>query len=338
MMNIIKVLGILFLILAVIVFALSCGIIDMSFLSVWSILLKLFENVDSVDLDGDVIYYLRLPRLVLGLIVGCGLAVSGTVMQAVMKNPLADPYLLGLSSGASLGAVAAIILGFSDVYGLDCVGISAFGGAILVTLFIVLFSSCYGRKNVSVVLLTGLAVNAVCSAIMSFLVFVFSDIEHIQSITYWLMGSLLNNNWNNILFLAVIVVTISIFFMTRFRSLDLMLYGDDISITLGRNLAKARNLYILLCSVMVGFIVYNTGVIGFIGLIVPHICRSIVGNSHVILLPISALSGAVLLTLSDVLSRVIIPGKEIPIGVIVSLCGSPIFIYMLVNKKYGYGK
>lgn len=338
MMKIIKVLIILLLLSAVFVFALSCGIIDMSFLSVWSILLKLFENADSVDLDGDVIYYLRLPRLVLGLIVGCGLAVSGTVMQAVMKNPLADPYLLGLSSGASLGAVVAIILGFSDVYGFDCVGISAFGGAILVTLFIVFFSSCYGRKNVSVVLLAGLAVNAVCSAIMSFFVFVFSDTEHIQNITYWLMGSLFNNNWNNILFLAIIVVTISIFFMTRFRNLDLMLYGDDISITLGRNLAKARNIYIILCSVMVGFIVYNTGIIGFIGLIVPHICRSIVGNSHVVLLPISAVSGAVLLTLSDVLSRVIIPGKEIPIGVIVALCGSPMFIYMLVNKKYGYGK
>lgn len=338
MINFFKCLGFLVLLTFVIVFVLSCGIIDMSFVSTSGIIFKLIQNPDGVGLYGDMISYLRLPRFVLALIVGCGLAISGTVMQAIMKNPLADPYLLGISSGASCGAVMAIILGFSNFAGLDCVGIFAFLGAMAVTIFILIFSGFYGRKSVAIVLLTGLAVNAICSAIMSFLVFVFSDIEHIQSLTYWLMGSLLNNNWNNILFLAVVVIAISIFFITRFRTLDLMLYGDDISMTLGKDLAKSRNLYIVLCAIMVGLIVYNTGVIGFIGLIVPHLCRSVVGNNHIILLPVSAVIGGILLSLSDVLSRVIIPGKEIPIGVIVALCGSPIFIYMLINKKYGYGK
>lgn len=338
MINFLKCIGFLVLLACATVFVLSCGIIDMSVVSTSGIILELTKNPNGAGLYGDMISYLRLPRLVLALIVGCGLAISGTVMQAIMKNPLADPYLLGISSGASCGAVIAIILGFSNFAGLDCVGIFAFLGAMAVTMFILVFSGLYGRKNVSIVLLTGLAVNAICSAIMSFLVFAFSDIEHIQSLTYWLMGSLLNNNWNNIMFLGVVVAAISIFFITRFRTLDLMLYGDDISMTLGRDLAKSRNLYIVLCAIMVGLIVYNTGVIGFIGLIIPHLCRSVVGNNHIMLLPVSAIAGGVLLSLSDVLSRVIIPGKEIPIGVIVALCGSPIFIYMLINKKYGYGK
>lgn len=317
--------------------ALSSGIIDISLRQLLAILAALFTGGEESILS-DVIYYLRLPRFVMGLTVGGALAVCGTVMQAVMKNPLADPYLLGISSGAGLGAVLAIILGFSDFAGYDCVGVFAFGGALAVTLAILAISLYCGRANNLAVLLSGLALNAVCSAAISFLVAVFADAEKLQSVTFWLMGSLLKNDWESILAMAAAVAVVSLFLLTRFRILNLMLLGDDVSVTLGHDLSNSRRLYILLCAVMIGSVVYNAGMIGFVGLIVPHIARLLVGNNHLKLLPLSMLLGAVFLTLADTVGRLAVIGSEVPIGVIASLFGSPVFVYLLVNRKHGYGK
>lgn len=331
-------LSMLFALCFLITYALSLGTVTISYTDTLVTLNDILRNDLQNTINTDVICYLRLPRFILALTVGSGLAVCGTVMQAVMKNPLADPYLLGIASGAGLGAVVAIILGFSDLAGFDCVGLFAFGGAIIVTACIILVSVYYGKSNSLTVLLSGMAFNAVCSAIISLILAIYGDTESIQSVTFWLMGSLLNNEWSNIKYLFLAVAVISIFFFTRYRILNLMHLGDDVALTLGHDLSSSRRLYIFLCALVVGLIVYNAGIIGFIGLIIPHIARLLTGNDHLKLLPVSAIIGAAFLVWADVLSRTIISGSEIPIGIIAALFGAPVFIYLLVNKKYGYGK
>lgn len=317
--------------------ALSCGIINISINeavnSLWGI-----ANKSSSTIIDDVVFYLRLPRFIMAISIGFGLATCGVVMQAIMKNPMADPYLLGISSGASLGAIIAIILGFTSIAGYDCIGAFAFLGAMLTTIGILLISIFCGRGNTLAVLLAGMGFNAICSALVSFIISVHADAEKIQSVTYWLMGSLLKNDWESIIFMGIVIAVICLFFMTRFRILNLMLLGDDVSVTLGRDLTNSKRIYIMLSAVMVGIIVYNAGMIGFVGLIIPHISRLLVGNNHAKLLPISGILGAVFLAISDCLSRVVISGSEVPIGVIVSLFGSPFFVYLLLSRKYGYGK
>ena len=334
--NLFWVVGSTIFLLWAITYSLSMGIVEISYQETLDILK--FWQPQEASLAADTINYLRMPRFVLALIIGWGLALTGTVMQAIMKNPLADPYLLGISSGAGLGAVIAIVLGLENVAGFDCVGIFAFLGAMGITVCILAISAWNGKSGALSVLLSGMALNAICAAIMSFIIAVYASAEGIQSITFWLMGILLNASWDRISFLFIIVAIISIFFFSRYRILNLMLLGDEVSVTLGQDLSQARRLYILLCAVIVGFVVYNAGMIGFIGLIIPHIVRLVVGNNHLYLLPLSSLCGAMFLAWSDVLSRVVIEGSEIPIGVIVSLLGSPIFVSLLMSKKYGYGK
>lgn len=317
--------------------ALSCGIIDISLVDALGSLINITNNRNESLID-DVIRYLRLPRFIMAISIGWGLAVCGAVMQAVMKNHLADPYLLGISSGASLGAIFAIIMGFSNIGGFDCVGIFAFAGAMITTCGILAISGICGHGNTMSVLLAGMAFNAISSAFINFIISIFADSDKIQNVTFWLMGSLLNNNWNNILVMVSVISVITIFFMTRFRTLNLMLMGDDVSVTLGRDITSSRRLYIFLSAIVVGTIVYNAGMIGFVGLIIPHIARLLVGNNHLKLLPASAFMGAAFLSLSDSISRIIMVGSEIPIGIVVSLFGSPIFVYLLFSRKHGYEK
>lgn len=336
--EIIALLVIVALLFFLITYALSIGVFYVSYQQTMDTLIDIFKGNADNSIVSDLIHYLRLPRFALALLIGSGLAVSGCVMQAVLRNPLADPYLLGISSGAGLGAVIAIALGTTTFLGFDCVGLFAFSGAMAVTIFILIISIRFAKKNTLAILLTGIACNAVCVAIISFIMIIYADAEGIQNITFWLMGSLLNNDWENIKYLALLVIPVSVFFCTRYRILNLMLLGDEAALTLGHNLMLARNLYILLCAVLVSAIVYNAGIIGFVGLIIPHITRLLTGNNHLRLLPLSALLGAVFLTWADAMSKIIVVGSEIPIGIIVSLFGTPIFIYLLLNKKYGYGK
>jgi len=285
----------------------------------------------------DIVWLLRFPRLVLAAIVGCGLAVSGVIMQAIVKNPLADPYILGISSGASLGATAAILLGIGAALGENFVGIAAFLGAFGISLAVLFISNMGGRSSSIKLLLAGMALSAVCSSFSSFIVYFANDKEGIQSITYWLMGSMAGATWNTIYVIGPIVVAVALFFWTQSRMLNLMLLGDETAITLGTDLHWYRQLYLLLSSVIVGFAVYSAGMIGFVGLIVPHVVRMLVGTDHKHLLPVAALVGAIFLVLADGLCRIIIPRTELPIGILISLIGGPCFVYLMVKKTYGFG-
>lgn len=327
---------------ASIVFAVAMGSMDISADDIFRVILyKLFGIGDGAIYGKgampDVVWFIRLPRLILAVAVGAGLSVCGTVMQAIVKNPLADPYILGVSSGASLGATLAIMLGVGSFLGGSFVGVMGFMGAFTVSIMVMILSNIGGRSNSVKLLLSGMALSSVCSAFSSFIIYFSNDKEGIKNITYWLMGSLAGANWQGIAVVFPFVIICSLFLWTQYRTLNLMLLGDEASITMGTDLNKYRHLYLLVCSLMIGFIVYTSGTIGFVGLIVPHIVRSIFGTNHKRLLPISAILGSILMVWADVLCRIIIPNTEIPIGILISMIGAPCFVYMMIRKSYGFG-
>ena len=285
----------------------------------------------------DVVWVIRFPRVVLAIAIGMSLSISGVVMQAIVKNPLADPYILGISSGASLGATFAIMLGFGAVLGGNFVGVMAFIGALLVSFGVLLLANIKGSATSSKLILAGMALSAVCSSFSNFIIYIANDKTGMQSVTYWLLGSLAGAKWETDIIILPIVIIACLFFWSRYRVLNLMLLGDDVSITLGTDLHKPRHIYLIITSIMIGLSVYCAGVIGFVGPIIPHAVRMIFGTDHKKLIPISALVGSIFMIFADALSRIIIPNSEIPIGILISMVGAPVFIYLMVKKSYGFG-
>ncbi len=325
------------IVIASVLVAVTFGSTNIHVKDVYSVILyELFEPESLADYSSgaihDVIWLIRLPRLVLAVAVGAGLAVCGAVMQAVVKNPMASPYTLGVSSGASFGATIAILMGVGVSLGTGYVGILAFLGALSATFFVMFIASVGTKATTTKLLLAGLAVSSVFSAFSSFIVFFANDKEGIQTITYWLMGSLGGANWDNMWYIYFVVIAGSIFFFTQYRTLNLMLLGDDVSITLGTNLHKTRQIYMIISALMIGFVVYSAGIIGFVGLIIPHISRMFFGSNHKRVIPASFMLGAIFLIWADVCSRVMIPYTELPIGILVSMIGAPTFIYLMIQK------
>ena len=322
--------------------ALSIGTVKLSFVQIYEGIVNQFTSGMAIETAGqgpvhDIIWLLRLPRLVLAALVGMGLSVCGVIMQAVVKNPLADPYILGISSGASLGATAAILLGIGVALGENFVGIAAFIGAFAMSLGVLFISNLGGRSNSIKLLLGGMALSAVCGAFSSFIVYFANNKEGMQSIAYWMMGSFAGAKWENLMIIAPIVILAVLFLWTQSRMLNLMLLGDESALTLGTDLHIYRQIYLLVSSLIVGFVVYSAGMIGFVGLVVPHVIRMLVGTDHKKLIPVSALTGAVFLVIADGLCRVIILRTELPIGILISLIGAPCFVYLMIKKTYGFG-
>ena len=182
-----------------------------------------------------------------------------------------------------------------------------------------------------------MALSSVCSAFSNLIVYFAHDKEGIQSVTYWMMGSTAGASWPKLAVIVPVVIAGTLFFLTQCRTLNLMLLGDESAITLGKDLHRWRQVYLLVSSAIVGFAVYSAGMIGFVGLVVPHVMRMVYGTDHRRLLPASALAGAILLVWADVGCRVLIPGMELPIGLLTSIIGAPCFIYLMVRKRYGFG-
>lgn len=301
------------------------------------ILSKIGFSVDTSGIreaDFDIIYLIRLPRLILAVIVGMSLGVSGLVMQATVKNPLADPYFLGISSGATLGATVGITIGIDRIFGSNAVGFAAFLGAFTVAVLVVILSNIGSRSSTAKLLLSGIALSTTANTLSSVMIFLSSNREAARELSFWLMGSLSGAKWENIVYIAPIIIICTLIFFSQYRNLDLALLGDDIAITMGLDLNKLRHIYLLIISIMIGFVVYVSGIIGFIGLIIPHISRFIVGSSHKKLVFLSAILGSILLVWADIMSRVLIPETELPAGVVVALIGAPFFIYLIVNKSF----
>ena len=320
--------------------ALSIGSVSLPLKDILRVVVEQFTSGKGIEDVGqgavhDIVWLLRFPRLLLAAAAGCGLAVVGVVMQA--KNPLADPYILGISSGASLGATASIMLGVGVGLGANFVGIAAFLGAFLISLGVLFIANLGGRANSVKLLLAGMALSAVCSAFSSFIVYFSPNKEGLQTVTYWLMGSFAGATWDELFVILPLVFLSTFFFWSQSRLLNLMLLGDDTAITLGTDLYRYRQVYLLVSALIVGFIVYASGMIGFVGLVVPHVVRLLAGTDHKRLIPGAALLGAILLVVADGLCRIVIPRTEVPVGILISLIGAPWFVYLLVKRTYGFG-
>lgn len=322
--------------------ALTIGTVKIPVEQIYTAIINQLQSGTPIDAIGkgpvhDIVWLLRLPRLVLAAAVGTGLASCGVIMQAIVKNPLADPYILGISSGASLGATAAILLGVGVSLGENFIGIAAFVGAFAISLAVLFISNMGGRSNSIKLLLAGMALSAVCSAFSSFIVYFANNKDGMQTIAYWMMGSFAGAKWENLAIIIPLIIVAVLFFWSQSRILNLMLLGDESALTLGTDLHIYRQVYLLISSLIVGFVVYAAGTVGFVGLIVPHVVRMLVGTDHKKLVPVAALVGAVFLVIADGLCRIIIPRTELPIGILISLIGAPCFVYLMIKKSYGFG-
>ncbi|CAA9551306.1 MAG: Vitamin B12 ABC transporter, permease protein BtuC [uncultured Thermomicrobiales bacterium] len=282
-----------------------------------------------------VLWNIRLPRVLLGMLVGGGLAISGAALQGIFRNPLTDPGLIGVSSGAALGAVGAIILGIT-AFGAFVMPLAAFIGGLLATLLVYGLARHGGRAEVVTLLLTGIAVNAICGAAVGFLIFLASDAQ-LRSIVFWSFGSLGGATWSATLAVAPLIIVGTMLLPRWGRALNLLSLGEREARHLGVETERVRLALIVLTALITGAAVAVCGTIGFVGLVVPHLLRLIAGPDHRTLLPASAIGGAALLTLADLFARTVAAPVEIPLGVITALAGGPFFLWLLCRTRRAHG-
>ena len=275
-----------------------------------------------------IIWNMRVPRVILGLIVGAGLSMSGSVMQSTVNNPIAEPYILGISAGATFGATFAIILGLKTV-----VGLGAFVGAILATVLVLIIASMQGRVTTSGLILSGTVVNALFIAFANFIISIGATADSVMTIKFWTMGSLTGTSWSDLLFPALVVGVAFLFFSTQYRVFNAMMMGDEAALTLGIPLKLYWYLYIAIVAVITAVLVASCGIIGFDGLITPHIARSIVGTNYRKLFPVATLLGSLFVVWADVLARILVKNAELPIGIFTALVGAPFFIYIVTKNR-----
>lgn len=281
-----------------------------------------------------IVWDVRLPRVVLGVFVGAGLAVCGVALQAMVRNVLADPYLLGVNSGASSGAAAAILFGFGAGLGEHALPISAFLGALAASFLVFFIARSGGRVTSIRLLLAGVAVGYALYAATSFLIFASGSAEGARSVLFWLLGSLGLAQWNGPLAVVVVVVLGTIGLLTLWgRPLDALAIGDETAQTLGISPDRFRTLLLVVVALCVGVVVSASGSIGFVGLVVPHMARRAVGAVHAYVVPTAALMGAILLVWADLVARLLLQPQEIPIGIITSLVGAP-FLLILIRRLH----
>lgn len=280
-------------------------------------------------------WMIRLPRIVLAILVGALLGSCGVAIQALFRNPLVDPSIIGISSGSTLFAVLSIVL-ISPTFlenstkAIYFTPLLSFLGAILTTF--ILFSFSYLKKSISFLLLLGIAMNALFGAFTALVIYMADDLQ-LRSFTFWTLGSLAGGTWNLILILSLtLLISFSILFYSS-KELNILSLGEEEAENLGVKIKKLKTFVLIAVSLGVSLSVAFCGFIGFVGLVVPHVLRKIGGHDHRFLLPASALMGACLLVISDSTSRVIVAPSEIPIGVITSLLGSPIFLFILIKGK-----
>lgn len=290
--------------------------------------LGLGESPLGVLRDG-IVWQLRVPRVLTAAFVGAGLAVAGAVMQAITRNQLADPYLLGLSSGASLGAVSVLLLGVSVL-----LPVAAFAGAIAALALTLALAGALGRITPTRTVLAGLAVSSLAGAATSFVIFWSATTgDSYREVLSWLLGSLAGARWPAVAISGLAVLLIAIPLAAAGRMLDGFAFGDTAAASLGVNVSRVRWGMLGATALLTGALVSVSGAIGFVGLILPHAVRLIVGPGHRALLPLSALVGAIFLVWADTLARTVFDPRELPVGIVTALVGAPIFALLLARRR-----
>lgn len=310
-----------------VVVAVGVGAVNISFKEFIDVLLLGKETENS-----DILMQIRLPRVLMCLIIGAGLAAVGGVMQGIFKNPLVDSYTLGMSSGAALGAVISIVTGVSfSIAGISTTGVFAFIGA--VATLILVYSLAYKKHKISInsLLLAGVAVSYFLSSVIAFMMLLSHD--NIQHIVFWTMGSLSLTSWNKVAISYITIIPGILALMLYARELNILTMGDEAAQYLGIDVEKLKRILLLISCIIVGSVVSVSGTIGFLGLVAPHIIRLIVGSNNKKVIPYSAILGAILLILADTLGRTLIQPVEIPVGVMTSIIGGPFFIFLLRKQK-----
>lgn len=281
--------------------------------------------------QSEIFWQIRLPRVVLAALVGLLLSVSGVLLQGVLRNPLADPYILGISAGAALGAAASIALGAQFlVLGMSTVPAAAFVFSLAAVLIVYKLSQVAGRTAPETLILAGVALSAFCAAILSLIIIISGNLA---TIYFWLLGSLSSASWGNVLTVAPYAlagIAIAYFYS---KELNALLLGEELAASLGVEVENTRLFLIGTASLMAAAAVSVSGLIGFVGLIVPHWIRLIIGPKHRLLIPVSALSGMLLMVVADTIARTVLSPLEIPIGIIMALVGAPFFLYLLRRRR-----
>ncbi|WP_408020067.1 FecCD family ABC transporter permease [Sporosarcina obsidiansis] len=310
------------LLLIAAVASLMIGPVSFSVQEIWN---GIFRANDTME--RRIVWELRFPRVLVGLIVGTSLAVSGAILQGIMRNPLADPGIIGVSSGAGLAATTIMIIFPAYIMFLP---LAAFLGA-LVTALVIYALSWRGGASPLRIILVGVAINAVIGAFMSALMLLYSD--RVQSVLPWLAGGIAGVGWvqfEMIIYYAIVAIVLAAFSIKHIRILRL---GDEVAKLLGHNVERSRFFLIVLSTLLAGMAVSVSGLIGFVGLVVPHIMRSIVGGDYRFLLPASALGGGLLVVVADTIARSAFNPIELPVGILLSFLGGPFFLYLIQKRR-----
>jgi iron complex transport system permease protein len=316
--------------------AVSVGAADIAPIDVWRIAgakIGLLPPGDWTLAQEQIVWLIRFPRVLLAACIGAGLAVVGVTMQALVRNTLADPYLLGISSGASVGAVGAIALGLFAFAGLYAVSLGAFVGSLLALAIVFLFARRYGQLAPQRLILAGLAVSYVFTGVTSFITLTSDNRQLAGQILSWTLGSLGRASWFDLTLPTLLLVCGAGYLLTQARSLNALIAGDETAATLGLDLQRFRRTLFIITALLTGVMVAVSGSIGFVGLMVPHITRLLVGSDHHRVLPLSLAVGSIFLIWVDLIARTIVEPTELPVGVVTALIGGPFFLWLMWREQ-----
>ena len=320
--------------------ATTLGSVDLSEESIGKVIINEISGKEVYEPDWEestaiILWTIRIPRILTAFIVGAGLTLCGILMQVLTKNPLADPYVLGISHGASAGAVSVIMYGYLSFLGGYGTMVGAFAGAVLSIMMALKIATIRNKVTATQLVLAGIAVSALFGAITNFMIYhTKTGSDKVKTATYWMMGSLSGASWEKLKYATIAFVICLVFILFLSKGLDVLLLGDDVAVTVGVNTERLKMGIIILATLLTGVIVSISGTIGFVGLTIPHITRSIVGTKHKRLIPASVLVGGTFLVAADIISRVAVAPEELPIGVVSAFFGAPFFLY-LIRKSHG---
>jgi iron complex transport system permease protein len=333
--KILFILSLFILVLLLIVFSATLGSADISMAEAYSAVLHRFfpDNFDAGWLAETVLWELRLPRILLGIVAGTGLAIAGAAMQGILKNPLASPYTLGIASAAAFGASLAIIMGVGFAGGEHLIIANAFVFSLIAAFLI--YALSLRRTSPATMVLAGIAIMYLFSAMTSLLQYM-GESEEIQEVVFWMMGSLGRASWRNVGIISIVLAVCIPYLLLKSWDLNAMSAGDETAKSLGVKVEQVRITCMFVASLIAASIVCFTGTIGFVGLVCPHITRMVIGGDHRFLLPASCILGAVLLLGADSVARTIVAPVILPVGILTAFMGVPLFIYLLMKKGVEY--